>query len=77
VPKKDYWRDICLTLPVKRSSYNASTWNPFDEIRRMQEQMEQILSSSLPMLNHRFGSEVLSPYVDVVEEDDKVIVTTD
>ena len=33
--------------------------------------------SSFTMLDSRFGSEVLSPFADVVEEADKVIVTTD
>ena len=65
-----------MTLPVKRSSYDACIWNPFDEIRRMQEYMEQMFSS-FTMLDNRFGSEVLSPFADVVEEADKVIVTTD
>lgn len=65
-----------MTMQVKRPSYDACTWNPFDEIRRMQEYMEQIFSS-FSMLDNRFGSEVLSPFADVVEEADKVIVTTD
>lgn len=64
-----------MTLPVKRPSYDACTWNPFDEIRRMQEYMEQMFSS-FTMLDNRFGSEVLSPFADIVEEADKVIVTT-
>jgi len=38
--------------------------------------MEQMFSS-FPMFENRFGSEVLSPFADVVEEADKVIVTTD
>jgi HSP20 family protein len=65
-----------LTLPVKRPSYTANTWNPFEEIRRMQEYMEKMFSS-FPILDNQFGREVLSPFVDVVEEDDKVIITTD
>ena len=65
-----------MALPVKRPSYDAYTWNPFEEIRRMQDYMEKMFSS-FPMLDNRFGNEVLSPSADVVEEDDKVIVTTD
>ncbi len=63
-------------MQVKSPSYDACTWNPFEEIRRMQEYMEQIFSS-FSMLDNRFGSGVLSPFADVVEEADKVIVTTD
>lgn len=66
-----------MTLPVKRPSYDTNTWNPFDEIRRMQEYMEQMFSSSFPILDNRFGTSVLSPFVDIVEEDDKIIITTD
>ncbi len=73
---KKYRRNVYMTLPVKRPSYDACTWNPFDEIRRMHEYMEQMFSS-FPMFDNRFGSEVLSPFVDVIEESDKIIVTTD
>jgi len=73
---KKYRRNEYLTLPVKRPSYNTFTWNPFDEIKRMQEYMEQMFSS-FPMMDNRFGSEVLSPFADVIKEADKVIVTTD
>lgn len=66
-----------MTLPVKRPSYDTNTWNPFNEIRRMQEYMGQMFSFSFPMLENRFGTSVLSPVVDIVEEDDKVIITTD
>jgi HSP20 family protein len=65
-----------LTLPMKRPSYTANTWNPFEEIRRMQEYMEKMFNS-FPVLDNQFGREVLSPFVDVIEEDDKVIITTD
>ena len=34
-----------MTPPVKRQPSDTNIWNPFDEIRRMQEYMEQILSS--------------------------------
>lgn len=65
-----------MTLPVKRPSYDAYKWNPFDEIRRMQEYMQRMFSSFM-MLDNRFDSEVLSPFADVVEEADKVIVATE
>jgi HSP20 family protein len=65
-----------LTLPVKRPSYDTCTWNPFDEIRRMHEYME-LMFSSFPMFDNRFGSEVSSPFAEVIEEADKIIVTTD
>lgn len=65
-----------MKLPTKRPSRDMYTWDPFDEIRKMQEHMEQMLRT-FPMLDNRFGGETLSPLTDVVEEEDKVIVTTD
>jgi HSP20 family protein len=65
-----------MKLPIKRPSRDVYTWGPFDEIRRMQEHMEQMLRS-FPMLDSRLGGETLSPLTDVAEEDDKVTVTTD
>lgn len=65
-----------MKLPIKRPSGDIYSWDPFDEIRRMQEHMEQILKS-FPMLDNRYGSDTLSPLTDVAEEEDKVIVTTD
>lgn len=65
-----------MKLPIKRPSREVYTWDPFDEIRRVQDYMEQMLRA-FPMLDNRFGSETLSPLTDVSEEDDKVTVTTD
>ena len=65
-----------MKLPIKRPSREVYTWDPFDEISRMQDYMEQMLRS-FPMLDSRFGGETLSPLTDVSEEDDKVTVTTD
>jgi HSP20 family protein len=65
-----------MNLPIKRPSRDVYTWDPFDEIRRMQEYMEQMFRS-FPMLDSRIGRETLSSLTDVMEEDDKVTVMTD
>ncbi|KKG11771.1 heat-shock protein [Methanosarcina sp. 2.H.T.1A.6] len=65
-----------MKLPVKRPSRDVYSWDPFDELRRMQEHMEQMLRT-FPALENRYVSETLSPLTDVAEEDDRVIVTTD
>lgn len=65
-----------MNLPIKRPSRDVYTWDPFDEIRRMQDQMEQMFRS-FPMLDSWLGRGTLSPLTDVAEEDDKVTVTTD
>jgi len=65
-----------MKLPVKRPSRDVYSWDPFDEIRRMQEYMEQMMRE-FPALENRYVSETLSPLTDVAEEDNKIIVTTD
>lgn len=65
-----------MKLPIKRPSRDMYSWDPFDEIRRMQEHMEQMLKA-FPVLDNRFGDETVSPLTDIIEEDNKVIVTTD
>lgn len=65
-----------MKLPIKRPSHEVYTWDPFDEIRRMQDYTEQMLRS-FPILDNWFGGETLSPLTDVAEEDDKVTITTD
>lgn len=65
-----------MKLPIKRPSRDVYSWDPFDEIRRMQEYMEQMMRT-FPALENRYVSGTLSPLTDVAEEDNKVIVTTD
>ncbi|AKB77444.1 HSP20 type chaperone [Methanosarcina horonobensis HB-1 = JCM 15518] len=65
-----------MKLPIKRPSRDVYSWDPFDEIRRMQEYMEQ-MKRAFPELENRYVSETLSPLTDVAEEDNKIIVTTD
>ena len=65
-----------MKFPVKRTDRDMYSWDPFDEIRRMQNYMENTFRT-FPALESRFGAETFSPLTDVVEEDDKVIVTTD
>lgn len=65
-----------MKLPIKRPSRDVYSWDPFDEIKRMQEYMEQMMRA-FPALENRYVSDTLSPLTDVAEEDNKVIVTTD
>ncbi|KKG73955.1 Hsp20/alpha crystallin family protein [Methanosarcina mazei] len=65
-----------MKLPIKRPSRGVYSWDPFDEIKRMQEYMEQMMRA-FPALENRYVSDTLSPLTDVAEEDNKVIVTTD
>jgi HSP20 family protein len=65
-----------MKLPIKRPSRDVYSWDPFDEIRRMQEYMEQMMRA-FPALENRYVSDTFSPLTDVAEEDNRVIVTTD
>jgi len=65
-----------MKLPIRRTPRDVYTWEPFDEIRRMQEYMDQMFRT-FPALESRVSGDVLSPLTDVMEEDDKVTVTTD
>jgi len=65
-----------MKLPARRTDRDVYSWDPFDEIRRMQNYMEQMFRT-FPALESRFGVGTFSPLTDVAEEDDKVIVTTD
>lgn len=65
-----------MKLPIKRPSRDMYSWDPFDEIRRMQEQMEQMMRT-FPALETRHAGETFSPLTDIAEEDNRIIVTTD
>jgi len=65
-----------MKLPIKRPSRDVYSWDPFDEVRRMQEYMEQMMRT-FPALESRYAGGTFAPLTDVAEEDNKVIVTTD
>lgn len=51
-------------------------WDPFDEIRRTQERLNQLFEDFMPM-EEWGGGKVYTPAIDIKEEDDKLVVTTD
>lgn len=65
-----------MKLPAKRTDRDIYSWDPFDEIRKMQDYMEQMFRN-FPVLESQFGTGTLSPLTDVAEEGNKVVVTTD
>ncbi|WP_406659948.1 Hsp20/alpha crystallin family protein [Methanolobus sp. ZRKC3] len=54
----------------------VSKWGPFEEMSRMQERMNQLFSS-MGTGSEMMDMDTLSPLVDIKEEEDKVVVTTD
>ena len=61
---------------TRRNPSDISRWDPFEEISRTQERLNQLFEQIAPG-REWFGEKTFSPLVDVKEEDDKVIVTTD
>lgn len=61
---------------VPRRSSLASKWDPFDDMKRMHERLNRIFGEEGTDLDV-MDIDTLSPLVDIKEEDDNIIVTTD
>jgi len=61
---------------MRRSFPGPGRWDPFEEIRRTQERLNQLFEDFMPM-EEWGGGKVYTPAIDIKEEDDKLIVTTD
>ncbi|MCU7505277.1 MAG: Hsp20/alpha crystallin family protein [Ignavibacteria bacterium] len=66
-----------MKWPAKRSfSGPTAKWDPFEEIRRTQERLNQLFEDFMPM-EEWGGGKVFTPAVDIKDENDKLVVTTD
>ena len=65
-----------MRWPAKKSFSGPSRWDPFDEIKRTQERLNQLFEDFMPM-EEWGGGKVYTPAIDIKEEDDKLLVTTD
>ncbi|HWR25444.1 MAG TPA: Hsp20/alpha crystallin family protein [Methanosarcina sp.] len=65
-----------MKWPAKRSFSGPSRWDPFEEIRRTQERLNQLFEDFMPM-EEWGGGKVFTPAVDIKDEEDKLVVTTD
>ena len=60
--------------------YNAQTWNPYEEIQRMQRDMDRIFNNAFSRFNaspdfqHLFRDSITTPEMDVQEDNDKYTV---
>ena len=61
---------------TRRSPSAVSQWDPFEEISRTQERLNQLFEHFAPR-EEWIGEKTISPLMDVKEEDDKIIVKTD
>jgi len=53
----------------------VSRWDPFEEMSRTQERLNQLFEEMVP--GQWLSSTTFSPLVDIKEEDNKIVVTTD
>ncbi len=61
---------------TRRSPSAVSRWDPLEEISRTQERLNQLFEHFAPK-EEWFGEKTMAPLMDVKEEDDKIIITTD
>ncbi len=62
--------------PVRRPSGGPVRWDPFDEIKRTQDRLNQLFEEFMPV-EEWAGGKVYAPAIDIMEEDNKLVVTTD
>jgi HSP20 family protein len=67
---------IKMKWPAKRTVSEPTRWDPFEEIRRTQERLSQLFEDFMPMKEWG-GGKVFTPAVDIKEEENKLVVTTD
>jgi HSP20 family protein len=65
-----------MRWPMRRTFSGPERWDPFEEIRRTQERLNQLFEDFMPM-EEWGGGRVYTPAVDIKEEEDKLVVTTD
>jgi HSP20 family protein len=65
-----------MKWPMRRSFSGPARWDPFEEIRRTQERLNQMFEDFMPM-EEWGGGKVYTPAIDIKEEEDKLVVTTD
>ncbi|MDD3043529.1 MAG: Hsp20/alpha crystallin family protein [Methanosarcinaceae archaeon] len=74
-----------MRLPARRSSRDVCNWDPFEEFRRTHDFMEQLfrafplmgISGELSGNQAGVPANTFSPLTDVMEEEDRVVVTTE
>ena len=67
---------IKMKLPAKRTVAEPTRWDPFEEIRKTQDRLSQLFEDYMPIGEWR-GGKVFTPAVDIKEEGDNLVVTTD
>jgi HSP20 family protein len=65
-----------MRMPLRRKFRKLTRWDPYDEIRKTQEHLTQLLEEYMPMGEWR-GGKVFMPAVDIKDERYNLVVTVD
>jgi HSP20 family protein len=65
-----------MKLPARRTVSEPTRWDPFEETRKIQERLSQLCEDYIPMGEWK-GRDVFMPAVDIKEDGDNLVVTTD
>ena len=65
-----------MKFSARRTFAKLTRWDPYDEIRKTQKHLTQLFEEYMPMEEWR-GRKVFMPLVDIKEEGDNLVVTTD
>ncbi|MDR7666107.1 Hsp20/alpha crystallin family protein [Methanosarcina sp. Z-7115] len=65
-----------MKWPARKSFSGPARWDPFEEIRKTQERLNQLFEDFIPM-EEWGGGKVYTPAIDIKDEEDKLVVTTD
>jgi HSP20 family protein len=65
-----------MNWPAKRTISGPTRWDPFEEIRKTQERLNLLFEDFMP--REKWGGwNVFTPAIDIKEEENKLLVTTD
>ena len=65
-----------MNWSAKRTIPGPTRWDPFEEIRKTQERLNLLFEDFMPMKKWG-GGNVFTPAIDIKEEENKLLVTTD
>ena len=65
-----------MKLPARRTVSEPTRWDPFEETRKIQERLSQLCENYISMGEWK-GGKVFMAAVDIKEEGDILVVTTD
>ena len=65
-----------MKWPSSRTFSGPTNWDPREEIKKTQDRLNQLIEDFMPM-EEWGGKKVFTPAVDIKEEKDKLVVTTD